>query len=133
VALVNIDGPEKNTIQYAPDGIDFKPVASIGVPPVAPAPYCPDIFEDNGNGMGIKWGLSHIGEVQGGSSGSTRTIHSFLIRFDCDLYRDYENPYFKNPGDQIGRFGEETFFHPRMILKEVEKQKIMEQMETGLY
>ena len=58
VALVTVDGPEKNTVQYAPNGVDFRPVASVCVPPYAPGPYCPDVFEDNGNGMGIKWGLA---------------------------------------------------------------------------
>ena len=130
VALVTVDGPEKNTVQYAPNGMDFKPVASIVVPPYAPGPYCPDVFEDNGNGMGIKWGLAHISEVERerGYRGLL-TRRSFLVRFDCDLHRDYDNAYFKNNWDQVGKYSEETFFHTRTIMDPKEKQKAIQAAE----
>jgi len=123
-ALATIDGPEKNTVQFAPDGISFRPMASFTVPPTAPGPYCPDIFEDNGNGMGITWGLCHISDVE--IVDTYRRLvenNSFLARFDCDLHREYDNPYFKNPRDQVGRFGEETYFQPKMMLEDEEQQQ----------
>ena len=129
VALALIDGPEKNTVQYAPDGINFRPMASVTVAPVAPGPYCPDIFEDSGNGMGIQWGICHISDVV--IVDTYRRLvanNSFLARFDCDLHREHDNPYFKNPRDQVGRFGEETYFAPKMTLEETEKKKIIDDM-----
>lgn len=129
VALTTVDGVEKNTVQFAPNGFDFKPMASVVVPPYAPGPYCPDIFADNGNGMGIKWGLAHISEVERESGyRGLLTRRSFLVRFDCDLHRDYDNPYFKNNWDQVGKYSEETFFHIRTLLEPDQKQKVLEQM-----
>ena len=130
VALATVDGPEKNTVQYAPDGIDFKPMANIVVPPYAPGPYCPDVFEDNGNGMGIKWGLSHISEVEiVNTYRRMRTSNSFLIRFDCDLHRIDHDPYYKNSRDQVGKYDEGTYFMPRMILEPHQKKKVLEEMK----
>ena len=124
-ALATVDGPEKNTVQYAPDGINFRPVASIVVPPYAPGPFCPDVFADSGNGQGITWGLSQISELEiVNTYRRMRTSRSFLIRFDCDLHRDYHNLYFKNPRDQVGKYGEETYFIPRMILESHEREKV---------
>ena len=51
--LVALDRPEKNTIQYAPDGENFEIVSLIQIPPVAPGPYCPDAFSDSGDGRGF--------------------------------------------------------------------------------
>jgi hypothetical protein len=128
-ALATVDGPEKNTVQYAPDGISFRPVANIVVPPYAPGPYCPDIFEDKGDGMGIRWGISHISEVEIVKTyRRMRTSKSFLIRFDCDLHREYDNPYFRNSRDQVGKYVESTYFMPRMVLEDDQKQKIVEEM-----
>ncbi len=124
VALVTVDGPEKNTVQYAPNGMDFRPVASICVPPYAPGPYCPDVFLDNSNGMGIKWGLAHISEVERERGyRKSRTRRSFLVRFDCDLRREYDNPYYKNNWDQVGKYSEETFFHTRTIMDEKQNKR----------
>lgn len=133
VALVSIDGPEKNTVQYAPDGISFKMMASVTVPPIAPGPYCPDAFSDNADGKGITWGLSHINKSA--VANTYRRIvesNSFLIRFDCDLHRDYDFPYFKNPRDQVGRFGEETFFQPKMMLEDDVKTRIINMQDSLL-
>jgi len=54
------DGPEKNTIQYAPDGLNFEIKAHMVNPPRAAGPYRPDAFTDTKWGQGIRWGLSHI-------------------------------------------------------------------------
>ncbi len=127
-ALSTVDGPEKNTIQYAPDGIHFKPMASVTVPPIAPGPYCPDIFSGNGDGKGITWGLSHITKVT--LVDTYRRIvesESFLVRFDCDLHRDTHRPYFRNPRDQVGRFEEATFFAGKMVLEENAKAEVIKE------
>jgi hypothetical protein len=58
-ALLTTDGPEKNTIQYAPDGINFEIVAVLKGAPEAlglfrtPAP-------DKSPLEGIRWGLCHV-------------------------------------------------------------------------
>ena len=57
-ALLTTDGPEKNTIQYAPDGINFEIEAVVRDPPVAAGPYrTPD--HDQGPLAGLGWGLCH--------------------------------------------------------------------------
>ena len=56
-ALLTTDGPEKNTIQYAPDGINFEIEAVIKPPvPHAAGPFrTPD--HDKGPLEGLRWGL----------------------------------------------------------------------------
>lgn len=89
VAITSHEGPEKNTVQYASDGLHFEVVGKVSVPPVAAGPYVPDAFEDNGDGQGIQWGLAHIhhdhqGEMQ----------NSYLVRFDCNLNRKFQRADF---------------------------------------
>ena len=53
-------GPEKDTIQFAPDGLNFEIKSSVVVPPHAPGALrvAP---ENNTNPLaGLSWGLSHI-------------------------------------------------------------------------
>lgn len=125
-ALLIFDGPEKNTVQYAPDGIDFKPMASVQIPPIAPGPFCPDAFADSGDGRGISWGLCHMGKNRIAPDSERKIIEegSFIARFDCDLHRDLDRQYFKNPHDHIGRFGEEVYFQPKMTLEQEMKIRI---------
>ena len=59
-AIVSLDGPEKNTVQYAPDGINFEMASIIQMPPIAPGPFVPDAFANNKDGRGITWGLMHV-------------------------------------------------------------------------
>ena len=128
-AILSIDGPEKNTIQYAPDGLRFEMKSIISCPPIAPGPYCPDAFADNGDGKGISWGLCHLSDNQLAPPGDARRMmesNSFLARFDCDLHRDMDRPYFKNSEDQVGRFGEETYFQEKMLLEESMRQTIIQ-------
>ncbi|MBT3289417.1 MAG: family 43 glycosylhydrolase [Victivallales bacterium] len=106
-AIVSLDGPEKNTLQYAPDGISFDPMAHLQVCPLAPGPFVPDAFADNGDGRGITWGLSHI------TSDGEPTIYSVLTRFDCDFHRDVDRPMFKHNNL---RFNEATYFQKRVGL-----------------
>ena len=57
------NGLEHNTIQYAPDGVNFKIAAVSSLMPVAAGPYVPDAFTDTKDGRGITWGLCHITDV----------------------------------------------------------------------
>ena len=128
-ALLCFDGPEKNTIQYAADGIRFEMKSIVNCPPIAPGPFCPDAFADNGDGKGITWGLCHLNESRVDPSNERRIVedHSFIIRFDCDLHRDLDRPYFKNPRDQVGRFDEGTYFQEKMVLEPAMKQIVLKE------
>ena len=58
-ALLTTDGPEKNTIQYASDGLNFEIVAVLKGAPEALGLYrCED--PDKGPLEGIRWGLCHV-------------------------------------------------------------------------
>lgn len=60
-ALINRDGPEKGTIQYAKDGINFEIMSHVLNSPFASGAYrCEDT--DQSPLAGIRWGLSHRGE-----------------------------------------------------------------------
>jgi hypothetical protein len=58
LAVVTRVGPQRNTIQFASDGIDFDVKAPIAHPPHAPGAYRPDAFSDDGHGKGLRWGIS---------------------------------------------------------------------------
>lgn len=58
-ALLTTDGPERNTIQYAKDGINFEIKAYIKHAPEAPGPYRPENPDDDPL-SGIQWGLCHV-------------------------------------------------------------------------
>lgn len=107
-ALVALDGPEKNTIQYAADGENFEIASILQVPPIAPGPFIPDAFADSGDGRGFTWGLCHINPDGGGA-----TSESILARFDCDLSQDIDRPLFKRNNL---RFEESTYFQTRVRL-----------------
>ncbi|WP_235951869.1 glycoside hydrolase family 117 protein [Crateriforma spongiae] len=83
-ALVSRHGLEHNTIQYAPDGVNFEVAAITGLMPIAPGAYVPDAFTDTKDGRGITWGLCHFRNIKRDEGKS----HSMLARFDCDLSLD---------------------------------------------
>lgn len=57
ISLITTDGPEKNTIQYSPDGINFEIIASIPAPPHA---IGLNRSLNNEEPFGIfGWGLTH--------------------------------------------------------------------------
>lgn len=99
---VSIDGPEKNTVQFAPDGINFDVVANIQMVPVSPGPFISDAFSSDGDGRGFTWGLCHINAEGGGGQN-----YCFLARFDCDLSLDANLPIFKKNNL---RLDEQTYF-----------------------
>ena len=116
-ALVTLDGPEKNTIQFAKDGLNFEIKSIIQVPPIAPGPFLPDAFADNGDGRGITWGLCHINPDSGSPMNK-----SILARFDCNLNIDVDRPFFYKNNL---RFDKHTYFQPRVVLPEDMKSKII--------
>jgi len=78
-ALIGSVGPEgiRNTIQYAPDGLNFHAVANIVNGPLAPGGYRPDAFTGAADAEPMSWGIS--------MSRSGGEWH--LVRFECDLSR----------------------------------------------
>ena len=117
-AIVSLDGPEKNTVQYAEDGINFHPVSMLMIPPVAPGPFVADAFLGDGNGRGITWGLMHLDatDAQGNP-------YKKLGRFDCDLSLDVDIPILKKNNL---RFNEETYFQPKVVLPRKMKREILQ-------
>ncbi len=90
-ALVYKDGSEHNTIQYAEDWVNFEVASITEMMPWAGAPYVPDAFTNTKNGRGITWGLAHFINY----NGDGKTFHSVLVRFDCDLSQDLDDPEMK--------------------------------------
>ena len=89
-ALVYKDGPEHNTIQYAADWVNFKIASITELMPYAAAPYVADAFTNTKDGRGITWGMAHFIAI-----GGQEKFHSMLVRFDCDLSRDLNDPEMK--------------------------------------
>ncbi len=118
-ALVALDGPEKNTIQYAHDGENFEMISILQAPPVAPGPFVPDAYANNGDGRGITWGLCHINPDGGGAA-----MYSILARFDCDLSRSVDRPFFKKNNL---RFEESSYFQERIKLPDPIKAQILKE------
>lgn len=90
-ALVSRHGLEHNTIQYAPDGVNFEVAAISALFPIAPGAHVPDAFTNTDYGRGISWGLCHFRDlnIEDGRR------HSILARFDCDLSLDVDDPEMK--------------------------------------
>ena len=59
-ALLTRCGPEKNTIQYAADGIHFEVKSTIIAPPEAAGALRVDESENDEPLSGLRWGLSHV-------------------------------------------------------------------------
>ncbi|GAA6204556.1 family 43 glycosylhydrolase [Thalassotalea sp. SU-HH00458] len=77
-ALVTANGPEKNTIQWSPDGVNFEIKSHVVLPPDAAGPYVPDAYTNTKDGQGITWGISHVAQRK-------NQPWPHLIRFDTDL------------------------------------------------
>ncbi|MFI3248136.1 MAG: hypothetical protein R3Y39_03300 [Rikenellaceae bacterium] len=88
-AILAKDGHEANTIQYAPDGKNFEIASICDVVPVACGVYDPDAFTGTEYARGITWGISHIHVWNGEKK------LSYLMRFDCDLSLDVDDPMLK--------------------------------------
>jgi hypothetical protein len=83
--LVTRNGVEKNTVQYAPDGLNFEVKAHVTYPPNAAGGYIPDKYTDTTDGQGFTWGISHVMPGEGHPE-------AYLVRFDCDLSQSVEWP-----------------------------------------
>lgn len=115
LAICGHDGPEKDTIQYAADGLNFEVVAHVTLPPPAGGPFAPDSYSHSRDGSGITWGLAHIATEE------MKTGNSYIIRFDCNLRRGHERPGYR--GTNI-RFPEAVYFSPDMALNERNMQPL---------
>ncbi|MFY0625006.1 MAG: family 43 glycosylhydrolase [Reichenbachiella sp.] len=90
-AIIQRDGQEHNTIQYAEDWVNFEIASITELLPIAAGPYVPDAFTDTKDGRGITWGISHFI----GAGGKGKPYHTILTRFDCDLSRDIDDQNMK--------------------------------------
>jgi hypothetical protein len=68
-ALLTRCGPEKNTIQYAADGINFEAMSTIIDPPQAAGAFRVQERENTEPLSGLSWGLSHV---------ATYSVHKVL-------------------------------------------------------
>jgi hypothetical protein len=104
-AIVDWAGPEKATVQYTEDGVNFEVVASLEDVPPAGGAYIPDKFDDPADGQGFTWGLAHYG----------RSDWTFLVRFDTEMQQGVQKdfgwgrfPHYSTIRDVMldpGRFG----------------------------
>ena len=78
IALIHTDdGPERHTVQWAPDGINFEVMGKLTTyPPKAFGIFRTDEY-DKSPKEGIRWGLCH---TYGG--GYWRTSYNYIKRFD---------------------------------------------------
>lgn len=74
-ALLNRDGPEKETIQYARDGINFEIMSRVNNSPQAGGAFrCNET--DAYPLQGVQWGLCHVDE--------RGSLWNYILRFDMD-------------------------------------------------
>ncbi len=73
--LVDNAGPERFTVQYAPDGIHFKRTATLKFVHTGCGPYDPDAFRNTRYGRGIRWGVAQHADKG----------RLYIVRFDVDL------------------------------------------------
>ena len=88
--IVIRDGNERETIQFAGDGVNFEIQSGISLPPTAGAPYVADAFSNTKFGRGFTWGLCHFI-----NAGTSTKRYSMIARFDCDLSLDVHEPALK--------------------------------------
>lgn len=120
IASITIrNGNESNTIQYAPDGVNFDIAAVTQLTPTSAGPYVPDAFDSNGNGRGITWGLCHFTNA----TRDQKTYHSQLARFDCDLSLDVHDQEMKNT---IVWHQQDVYFRQGLSDKQREERAVME-------
>jgi len=84
-ALLNRDGPEKDTIQWAPDGLNFEIMSHVvsDTPQAGGAFRSP--FGESHPLEGIRWGLCHVDE--------RGSLWNHILRFDCDPRFSYAQAY----------------------------------------
>ena len=77
-------GPEKGTVQYSENEIDFEVKTFRRYPSCWWCLYCRQIFRQQ-RWAGLQWGLCHYG----------RSKWTFLVRFDCDLKEEEKDVSWK--------------------------------------
>ncbi|WP_282122142.1 glycoside hydrolase family 117 protein [Algibacter mikhailovii] len=121
-ALIIRDGNEHNTIQFAKDGVNFEIAALVELMPMAAGPFIPDAFTNTKDGRGITWGISHLTNVT-----TWKENHAMLLRFDCDLSQDLNDPDMKK---------HHVYHRPEIYLKNglnpKQKKRISEKNEALL-
>jgi hypothetical protein len=116
-ALVIRDGNEHFTVQYAEDGVNFEIASITELMPAAAGPFVPDAFTDTKDGRGITWGICH--NTWAGTGPGTN--HSLLMRFDCDLSQDVDDPEMKKHSYQ---YRPEHFYTHR--LTKAQRERVLE-------
>ncbi len=92
-ALLNRDGPEKDTIQYAKDGVNFEIMSRVTDTPQAGGAF----RGKNTNTSpleGIRWGLCHYDE--------RGSMWNYIVRFDLDMRHPYAVSHSYPPNNTIG-------------------------------
>ena len=97
-SLITANGPEKNTVQWARDGVNFYVKSHVVLPPDAAGLYVRDKYTNTRNGEGFTWGLSHIAQ-------NNERPWAYIIGFECDLSSKIEDNVYKR--ENI-RFDEQT-------------------------
>jgi hypothetical protein len=82
--LITANGPEKNTVQWAEDGVNFEIKSHVVLPPDAAGLYCPDKYANTKNGQGFTWGISHVPQYK-------IKPWAHLIGFRCDLSQEIDD------------------------------------------
>ncbi len=118
-ALVIRDGNEHFTVQYAEDGVNFEIASITSLMPIAAGPFVPDAFTNTQDGRGITWGISHITNAT-----TWEQNHAVLLRFDCDLSQDVEDPEMK----KHNYYYKPDFYYQHGLSK-VQQQRIMAESE----
>jgi hypothetical protein len=117
-AIVQRDGMEHNTIQYAEDWVNFDIASITELLPVAAGPFVPDAFTNTTDGRGITWGLSHFSNA----ASDWKKNHTVLVRFDCDLSKDIHDDGMK--GHYLSLSPE---FHYKHSLSGKQRERIAKQ------
>ncbi|MEH0152714.1 glycoside hydrolase [Limibacter armeniacum] len=78
-ALTIRNGNEANTIQYAPDGVNFNIASVTSLMPTAAGPYVPDAFTDTKDGRGISWGFATLPTTEKTSRKATAFWHVLIV------------------------------------------------------
>ena len=116
-ALAIRDGNEHFTVQYAKDGVNFEIASIVSIMPIAAGPFVPDAFTNTKYGRGITWGISH--NTLAGTRGKG---HSLLMRFDCDLSLDVDDPDMKKH-----KYIYKPEFYYQYGLKKQQHERILEE------
>ena len=86
-SIHTIDGPEENTIQWSPDGINFEIMATVDGTPTALGVYRTE-HHDKDPATGIRWGLC---TGHGTGTGHWQSNWNYIKRFDVvELQDDFD-------------------------------------------